>query len=146
MAKFGDAFVAGRDRVRDAGGESLQLVVDYVKQETVEPITSPKRFLTYGALGSFLLGLGLMFYLIAILRVLQEETGVFQGNWSWVPYLIDAAVAIVVMFFVAQRITAGPATRRVAISVVGPPGSEAPAVPHQGPLPSTEAPQPSEED
>ena len=33
-----------------------------------------------------------MLLLLALLRVLQTETGtVFAGNWSWVPYPITAA-------------------------------------------------------
>ena len=31
--------------------------------------------------------------LVALLRLLQEETGAFDGNLSWIPYLIVTVVA-----------------------------------------------------
>jgi hypothetical protein len=75
-----------------------QLVVGYVKQETVEPIRGVGRFLGWGLAGSAALGLGLVITFLGLLRLLQEETGdAFRGHLKFVPYLITlvacAAVA-----------------------------------------------------
>ncbi len=65
------------------------LVVAYVKQETVVPLKSLGRWIGFGIGGSLLMGFGVVFLAMAGLRALQTETGeTFTGNWSWVPYLI----------------------------------------------------------
>ena len=65
------------------------LVVDYVKQETVVPLKSLGRWIGFGIGGALLLGFGVVFLAMAGLRALQTETGeTFTGNWSWVPYVL----------------------------------------------------------
>jgi Putative Actinobacterial Holin-X, holin superfamily III len=65
------------------------LVVAYVKQETVVPLKSLGRWIGFGVAGSLLLGFGVVFLAMSGLRALQTETGdTFTGDWSWVPYLI----------------------------------------------------------
>ena len=69
--------------------ELRDLVVTYVKQETLVPLQSLGRWLAFGVAGSLLLGFGVVFLAMSGLRALQDETGeTFTGNWSWVPYLI----------------------------------------------------------
>lgn len=63
------------------------LVVAYFKQETTEPLKSLGRVLAFGIAGSLLLGIGVMFLAIGALRLIQQETSAFDGNWSFVPYL-----------------------------------------------------------
>jgi hypothetical protein len=66
-----------------------QLVVGYVKQETVEPIRGMGRFLGWGLAGSACLGLGLVITFLGLLRLLQDETGdAFRGHLKFVPYLV----------------------------------------------------------
>lgn len=73
-------------------GELRELVVTYVKQETLVPLRSLGRWIAFGVAGSLLLGFGVVFLGLAGLRALQTETGeTFSGNWSWVPYLIVVA-------------------------------------------------------
>ena len=81
--------------------ELWELVVAYFKQETVVPLQALGRYAAFGALGSFLLGLGVIFMALAGLRALQTETGTtFTGNWSWAPYAI-----IVVVLFAGAALT-----------------------------------------
>jgi len=69
--------------------ELWELVVAYVKQETLVPLRQLRRYVLFGLLGSLLLGLGVLFLALAGLRALQVETGdTFDGNWSWAPYAI----------------------------------------------------------
>ena len=69
--------------------ELRDLVVNYVKQQTLVPLQQLGRYIGFGLAGSLLLGFGVVFLALSGLRALQEETGdTFTGDWSWVPYLI----------------------------------------------------------
>jgi lysylphosphatidylglycerol synthetase-like protein (DUF2156 family) len=84
--------------------ELWELVVAYLKQETVEPVKGLGRFLAFGVAGSLLLGIGLTLLAIAGLRALQTETTThFTRNLSWVPY----AITLVACFVVAGIAIAG---------------------------------------
>jgi len=67
--------------------ELREMVVEYVKQETVVPLKQLGRYISFGIVGSFLLGLGVVLLGVGGLRALQTETGTtFVGDWSWAPY------------------------------------------------------------
>lgn len=101
------------DGVRKQGTDALQLVIDYVKQETLTPLKGLGRYLVFGILGSIALCAGLVLLLVAFLRALQEQTGgFFSGTMTWAPYVIVAGAAILVMAFAAWRIGRGQAVRR----------------------------------
>jgi hypothetical protein len=88
--------------------EVFDLVVAYAKQETVDPIKALGRFVVFGLAGSAAVATGLVLLGIALLRALQTETGtVFRGRLTWVPYLVVAGAAIVVLGIAAQRILKG---------------------------------------
>jgi hypothetical protein len=96
-----------------AGGDFVQLVIDYAKQETLGPIKGLGRFVAFGVAGSVAITLGTVLLLLAVLRALQTETGSsFTGKLSWLPYVITAGAAALVMGLAAWRITKGPAARR----------------------------------
>lgn len=85
-----------------------QLVLEYAKQETVEPIKGLGRFVAWGLAGSIALGIGLALLLLAGLRVLQVETDTtFTGNLSWVPYLIVLAAGALIAVLALSRVSAG---------------------------------------
>lgn len=85
----------GLGGLRTSGGEALQLVVDYVKQETLEPLKGLGRYVLFGVVGSVALAVGLVILAVGFLRLLQGETGTtFAGNLSWIPYLICAAAVV----------------------------------------------------
>jgi len=97
-----------RTRTRDA----FALLRDYLIQETVDPLRLLGRYTLWGTLGSFFVGIGVLMLLIALLRLLQEETGAFHGNLSWIPYLIVVIIAAGVIALTVLRIITGPAKRR----------------------------------
>jgi hypothetical protein len=104
----------GQHGLRHAGDDAFQLTVDYLKQETVQPLRGLGRFLYMGIAGSFFLAGGILLILIGILRLLQTETGTaLTGNWSWVPYVSVMVLGIAVIGIAAWRITAGPARERL---------------------------------
>ena len=104
----------GRHGLRNAGDDAFQLTVDYVKQETIEPLKGLGRFLYMGILGSFFLTGGILLLLFGVLRLLQTETGsTLAGDWSWVPYAVVVVLGIVVIAVAIWRIMAGPAERKL---------------------------------
>lgn len=69
--------------------ELKDLVITYLRQETVVPIRQLGRYLAFGVAGSLLMGTGVLLLALGCLRLLQTETGdTFAGDWSWVPYII----------------------------------------------------------
>lgn len=99
--------------IRESGKDALQLVIDYVKQETLTPFKGLGRYLLFGILGSVMLCVGFVLLLLAFLRALQETTGgFFGGTTSWAPYVIVAGAAVILMALSAWGIVAGRAARR----------------------------------
>jgi hypothetical protein len=91
---------------RQGIGDVLDLVKAYAKQETLGPLKGTARWLGFGVLGSVLLMIGGLSLTLALLRVLQEETGSrFTGNWSWAPYLLTVLVLGLVIGVLVSRIT-----------------------------------------
>jgi len=69
--------------------EIKDLVVRYVKEETIQPLKDVARYAAFGALGSIFVGFGSLMLLIGLLRFLQQFR-VLDGSLSWLPYLIVA--------------------------------------------------------
>ena len=91
--------------------ELRDLVVTYLKQQTILPLKQLGRYIGFGILGSLLLGFGVLFLAMSGLRALQDETGdTFTGDWSWVPYLIMFVVLLfgAVLVWVVGRANRGP--------------------------------------
>jgi hypothetical protein len=100
---------------RDQGAqinEAVELVKAYARQETVEPLKNTGRFLGFGVGGALLLGIGIIFLLLAVLRVLQTETDAFDGTWSFVPYLIVFVLAAAIVALAISRVQRGSIDRR----------------------------------
>ena len=81
MARGRSGTGKGLGGLRTSGGEAVQLVIDYLKQETLTPLRGLGRFVLFGVAGSVALAIGLVILAVAFLRVLQGETGTtFTGN------------------------------------------------------------------
>jgi hypothetical protein len=98
----------GLGGLRTTGSETLQLIIDYVKQETLDPLKGLGRYVLFGVAGSVALAIGLVILSVAFLRLLQGETGTaFAGNLSWLPYLICAVVVVAVAAVAVWAVTRG---------------------------------------
>jgi hypothetical protein len=87
--------------------ELWQLVVAYLKQETIEPLKGLVRFIAVGAGAMFCLGIGSFLLLLALLRALQTETGsAFDSTWSFVPYVVVLAGAALISMLAVRAIGA----------------------------------------
>ncbi len=93
--------------------EIAQLSLTYVKQETKVPLAGLGRFLAFGIAGAIFLGTGAVLLTLAVLRGLQtalsyertktsgerlvRDNGPLSGSWTWLPYLLTALVALVLI-------------------------------------------------
>jgi hypothetical protein len=98
----------GLGGLRTSGEETLHLVIDYVKQETLTPLKGLGRFMVFGVAGSVALAIGLVVLSVGFLRLLQGETGsTFTGNLSWLPYLICTVAVVLVAAVAVKAISRG---------------------------------------
>ncbi len=107
---------SGRSRglggLRASGTDAAQLVIDYIKQETLTPLRGLGRYILFGVAGSVALAVGLVILAVAFLRFLQGETdGAFDGNLSWVPYLIVTVVVVAVAAVAVVSVSRGQRRR-----------------------------------
>jgi len=93
--------------------ELWQLVLAYLKQETIVPLKGLLRFVGYGIAGSLLLSVGLLMWAIGLLRALQTETGShLTANLSWLPYLVTLGACALIAVIAVRAI--GRHKRRAA--------------------------------
>ncbi len=98
----------------DEAKDLQAMLVSYAKQETWEPIETLGKYLAWGLAGALLIFLGVLFIGLAVLRLLQSETGtVFDGQSfaSMGPYAGSIAVMGVLVLFLVRAMT--KATRAV---------------------------------
>ena len=87
--------------------ELWQLVLAYVRQETLVPIRGLGRYVALGLAGSALFSVGGVLLALALLRFVQDVGGdTLDGNLSWVPYLITLALTGAAAAYFATRIGA----------------------------------------
>lgn len=83
------------------------MLVDYAKQETVEPLKSLGRYIGFGIAGALLMFLGVFFSGLATLRLLQSLDTFEGASWmSTVPYVATIAVlaiAIILIYLSMSR-------------------------------------------
>ena len=92
--------------------EIIALVRAYAKQETIDPLKGLARYVLFGMAGSVALAIGVILLVLALLRVLQTETGsAFDGNWTWVPYVITLVLTAVVAALALNGIKRGRSRR-----------------------------------
>ncbi|MGH9249279.1 MAG: hypothetical protein ACRD0W_07175 [Acidimicrobiales bacterium] len=92
--------------IPEVSSELWELVKDYSKQETIDPLKGVGRYLTFGFPGAVLIGFGVVLLMLAGLRALQTQTGsTFHGSLSWLPYIIVLVVAAGLVALAATRIS-----------------------------------------
>jgi hypothetical protein len=108
-------FLRGASVKRDFE-ELRELFIRYVKEETIKPLKDLGRFLLWGVIGSVFVAFGAAVLLIGALRYLQWQFPVLDGSLSWLPYVIVAALAVVVIALTLWRVVSGTAKRRLKVT------------------------------
>lgn len=89
-------------------GDVADQVKAYAKQQLVDPFRSLGRLLGLGIAGSLCMAIGILLLALGVLRAIQTEADdVFDGNWSFVPYLIVLVPIGIAMALIGSRITKG---------------------------------------
>jgi hypothetical protein len=85
-----------------------RLIVGYAKQETVAPLRGLLAFMRFGVMGMTALAIGTGFAALAIVRALQAETTLGDGNWSFVPYVASLVGCAVVLGLAIRSVVKTP--------------------------------------
>jgi hypothetical protein len=84
----------------------FDLVKEYARQETVDPLKGALRWVAVGSIAAISLGLSLVFLSIGTLRMSQDLGGrTLDGSWSFVHYFIAFAVMCIFVAFTFSRIS-----------------------------------------
>lgn len=96
------------------GRDLATMVVQYVKQETIEPIRGLGRYVGLGLGGVVAGGLGFILLELGLIRLLQTETGTaFRGHLSFVPYVCAMAVSLIVIVIALRGMKPDSSKREV---------------------------------
>lgn len=88
---------AGADDVSSLVRDIGTMVVEYVKQETLDPLKGLARFVGLGLASMVVTGIGIVLLLLGGIRLLQDEAGAaFDGHLKFLPYLFALIVCAVV--------------------------------------------------
>lgn len=93
--------------VEDQGelGEVIDLVKTYVRQETIGPLKGLGRKVGIGIAGALLIGLGLFFLALGLLRLVQDKVPrLATGSLSWLAYIVVIVFCVVVTLVALSRI------------------------------------------
>jgi uncharacterized protein involved in cysteine biosynthesis len=86
-------------------GEVIDLVKTYVRQETVGPLKGLGRKVGVGLAAALLIGLGLFFLGLGLLRLIQDKLPrLATGSLSWLSYLVVVAFCAIVIVIAVKRI------------------------------------------
>jgi hypothetical protein len=92
--------------------ELIGLVVTYARQQTIDPIKQLLRWVALGVAGAVVIGIGILFLGLGLLRAVQSEAGHhLTGHWSWVPYLIAVVFLGAVIALMVRRISQRPGSK-----------------------------------
>lgn len=89
------------------GAQEVQrLLIDYARQETIEPLKSLGRYLGFGLAGAIFVFAGVLFVGLATLRLLQSLDPFEGGSWaSTLPYLVAIAVLTAAIGLIAASLS-----------------------------------------
>ncbi len=91
---------------RDPVSDLVDGVKAYALQETVGPVRGAGRWVAVGTLGALALGMAVIYFALAVLRMVQDLGGsALDGAWSFVPYGMTLVVLALVTGVTLSRIS-----------------------------------------
>ena len=102
----------GNKSISTLVNELTGLIVAYFRQQTVVPLQSLGRYILFGFLGAILISVGGGLLALAVVRLLQAETGRhLTGSLTWASYAGGMIVAAVGAALAFSRIGKGSARK-----------------------------------
>ncbi len=94
-------------------GQTVQLIKDYARQETLGPLKGAGRWIGLGLAGAVLIGTATAFLVLGLLRLVQTEwPGTFDGRgMRLLPYLFGLIFCVLVAVLAFLRINKSPLTK-----------------------------------
>jgi hypothetical protein len=91
-------------------GQTVELLKEYAKQETLGPLKGAGRWIALGLAGAIAIGVGTAFLVLGLLRMVQTEwPGTFEGRWmTLLPYLFGFLFCALVLALAVSRINKQP--------------------------------------
>ena len=94
-----------RRRAPDHVTDLVDSVKQYARQETIDPIRGAARWVAVGTLASVCLGLALVFFSLAVLRLSQFIGGEsLSESWSFIHYFITFVIVAALVALSLSRI------------------------------------------
>jgi MFS family permease len=85
----------------------LEMLLNYIKTETLKPIKGAGRWISFGLLAALSLSIGIVLGAIGILRLTQTLFFEDSNSWSWSSYLIALLVCVGVVLIAVSKIRKG---------------------------------------
>ncbi len=85
----------------------FELLLNYVKRETLKPIKGAGRWIVFGLLAALSLSIGIVLGAIGVLRLAQALLFSDSTSWSWTNYVIALVVCVAILFFTVSKIRKG---------------------------------------
>ena len=87
-------------------GDVIDLVKAYAVQETLGPLKGAGRWLGFGLAAAVCLSAGLVLVSLGVLRFIQTQwESVFDGAWSFVPYVIVLVLVLAATALALSRVS-----------------------------------------
>jgi hypothetical protein len=84
--------------------ELIDLVRAYARQETIGELRGTWRWLAWGSVGAVSILLGLLFFLVGVLRLIQAEFIDANSGLTWLPYFIVVGITVALIILSQSRI------------------------------------------
>ena len=92
---------------KNSAPKVFEMLVSYVKQETLKPIKGAGRWIAFGLIAALSLSIGIVLGAIGVLRLAQATLFDNSTSWSWTNYLIALIVCVAILLFTVSRIRKG---------------------------------------
>lgn len=89
---------------RDDLGETIDLTVAYIREETLGPLRGAARWLGVGLVAATSIVIGSVMLVLGVLRLAQDLVSDLAPGWSVVPYAVAVAASLAWTLLVLSRI------------------------------------------
>jgi len=95
---------------KDTFDELRVMVVDYAKQETLDPLKNLGNWVKFGLVGGLCIAIGGVLIGLGVLRAVQQ-VGALDGGWNFVPYLVVVLLLGIVIGALGYAATKKPSAK-----------------------------------